>query len=80
MRACVLPVLHITAILEGEEMNVFQFSYYFCSDSNVSWPTVATDLSRHFCFVSLPLFQFPKLYFAFQSVAGRLLLCAQKPQ
>lgn len=80
MKACVLPVPHITAILEGEEMNVFLFNYYFCSDSNVSWPTLDTDLSRHFCFVPLPLFQFSNLYFALQYVAGRLLPCAQKPQ
>lgn len=80
MRAYVLPVPHNTAVLEGEEMNVFLFSYYFCSDSNVSWSALDTDLSRHFCFVPLPPFQFPNLYFALQSVAGRLLLCAQKPQ
>lgn len=80
MKACVLPVPHITAVLEGEEMHVFLFSYYFCSDSNVSWSTLDTDLSRLFCFFPLPPFQFPNLYFALQSVAGRLLLCAQKPQ
>lgn len=80
MRGCVLPVPHSTAVSKGEEMNVFLFSYYFCPDSNISWPTLDTDLSRHFSFVPLPVFQFPNLYFALQSVAGRLLLCAQKPQ
>lgn len=80
MRGCVLPVPHSTAVSKGEEMNVFLFSYYFCPDSNISWPTLDTDLSRHFSFVPLPLFQFPNPYFALQSVAGRLLLCAQKPQ
>lgn len=80
MKGCVLPVPHSTAVSKGEEMNVFLFSYYFCPDSNISWPTLDTDLSRHFSFVPLPLFQFPNPYFALQSVAGRLLLCAQKPQ
>lgn len=70
MRAWMLPVPHNTAILEGEEMNVFQFSYYFCFDSDVSWPTLDTDLSRHFCFVPLPLFQFLNLYFALHAAAA----------
>ena len=32
------------------------------------------------CMDPLPPFRFPNVYFGLQSVAGRLLLCAQKPQ